>query len=187
MDSAWIKDVCLAWEGNDPSELLENLMAHEQCPAFGPVHHALVGAALLACARAGERDAAKHDVLAAELDELGQRAACVPGAACAKWGVCGAAPSCGMAFAILAGNAPLRREGWSEGQLMVADILQHIARAGAPRCCKRDARIAVRAAVPWFNRELGTRLELSGADPSCAVSEANSACLRGACPYYSAK
>ena len=108
MDSAWIKDVCLAWEGNDPSELLENLMAHEQCPAFGPVHHALVGAALLACARAGERDAAKHDVLTAELDELGQRAACVPGAACAKWGVCGAAASCGMAFAILAGNAPLR-------------------------------------------------------------------------------
>lgn len=88
MDSAWIKDVCLAWEGNDPSELLENLMAHEQCPAFGPVHHALVGAALLACARAGERDAAKHDELTAELDELGQRAACVPGAACAKWGVC---------------------------------------------------------------------------------------------------
>ncbi len=43
MDSAWIKDVCLAWEGNDPSELLENLMAHEQCPAFGPIHHALVG------------------------------------------------------------------------------------------------------------------------------------------------
>ena len=140
MDSAWIKDVCLAWEGNDPSELLENLMAHERCPAFGPVHHALVGAALLACARAGERDAAKHDVLAAELDELGQRAACVPGAACAKWGVCGAAASCGMAFAIVAGNAPLRREGWSEGQLMVADILQHIARAGAPRCCNRADR-----------------------------------------------
>ena len=67
---------------------------------------------------------------------------------------------------------------------MVADILQRIARAGAPRCCKRDARIAVRAAVPWFNRELGTRLAEGDAIPSCSVFELNGACLQGACPYH---
>lgn len=185
MQSTWILEACLAWERNDPARLLEALMAHKECPAFGPVHHVLVGAALLTCARAGEKDAAARDALARELAELERRGSCVPGAACAQWGVCGAAASCGMAFAIRAGNAPLRPEGWSEGQLMVADILQHIAHAGAPRCCKRDARIAVRSAVPWFNRELGTSLALDDESPVCAVSEANGACLHGACPYYS--
>ena len=187
MEAAWIQDVCLSWEGSDPAELLEALMAREECPAFGPVHHVLVGAALLTCAQAGEKDAAARDLLASALDELEQRATCVPGATCAKWGVCGAAASCGMAFAIMAGNAPLRGEGWSEGQLMVADILQQIAQAGAPRCCKRDTRIAIRTAVPWFNKELGTQLELGDRVPSCAVSDSNSVCLHGACPYYPEK
>lgn len=89
-----------------------------------------------------------------------------------------------MAFAVASGNAPLRAEGWSEGQEMVADILQRIAHAGAPRCCKRDSRIAVRAAVPWFNKLLGTRLEVAAPDPTCAISELNSACLHEACPYF---
>lgn len=184
MEAAWIESACLAWEGNDPAALLEVLMSSDECPAFGPVHHVLVGAALLTCSCTGKDGAAARDSLANDLAELERRAACVPGAACARWGVCGAAASCGMAFAIMAGNAPLRREGWSEGQLMVADILQQIARAGAPRCCKRDARIAVRAAAPWFNRELGTHLAEGDAIPSCSVFEANSACLQGACPYH---
>lgn len=177
---AWAREACLAWRGSDPADLLEHLMADEQCPAFGPAHHFLVGAALLTCAwpTVGEGE------LADALDELASRAACVPGAACARWGVCGAAASCGMAFAVLSGNAPLRAEGWSDGQEMVADILQRIARAGAPRCCKRDSRIAVRAAVPWMNRLLGTHLEAAGPDPVCAVSDKNSVCLHESCPYF---
>lgn len=179
----WAREICLEWRGGDPAELLERLMADERCAAFGPVHHYLVGAALLTAAWPTAGVCAVDD-LGQALDELAARACCVPGAACAKWGVCGAASSCGMAFAVLAGNAPLRSEGWSEGQLMVAEILEKIARAGSPRCCKRDARIAVRAAVPWFNKYLGTRLELADARIACAVADKNSACLGDACPYH---
>ena len=178
----WVREACLAWEGADPGALLEHLMADERCVAFGPVHHFLVGAALLACA--WPRARAACDDLGSALDELGDRACCVPGATCAKWGVCGAAASCGMAFAVLAGNAPLRSEGWSEGQAMVADILGRIAAAGSPRCCKRDARIAVRAAVPWFNDFFDAGLVLGDAPVACAVAGANSACLGDACPYH---
>ena len=99
----WVKSACFAWleegAGADAGELLERLMADENCPAFGPAHHALVGAALLACSW---RAVGKGE-LGDALDELFDRASCVPGAACAKWGVCGAAASCGMAFAILSG------------------------------------------------------------------------------------
>ena len=179
-DRGWVRDVCLEWKGDDPADLLERLMGDCRCATFGPVHHYLVGAALLTCARdgSGGRD------LGHVLDELSERASCVPGASCAKWGVCGAAASCGMAFALLAGNSPLRSEGWSEGQLMVADILRGIAEAGAPRCCKRDSRIAVAIAVPWFNGHLGTRMTTGEETPACGVSGANSACLGRACPYF---
>lgn len=177
---AWAREACLTWRGTDPAELLELLMARTECAAFGPVHHYLVGAALLACSWPDD----DGDGLARALDALADRASCVPGAACANWGVCGAAASCGMAFSLLAGNAPLRAEGWSEGQLMVADILEKIARAGSPRCCKRDSRIAVRAAVPWLNEKLGAGLSVAGTDPVCSVSDKNTACLGGACPYY---
>lgn len=181
----WVKIACFAWleegAGADAGELLERLMADENCPAFGPAHHALVGAALLACSW---RAVGKGE-LGDALDELFDRASCVPGAACAKWGVCGAAASCGMAFAILSGNAPLKKEGWGEGQRMVAQILATIADAGAPRCCKRDSRIAVRVASSWFNDQLHAGLVESEPVRGCAVYKQNSACLGSGCPFFS--
>lgn len=181
----WVKSACFAWleegAGADAGELLERLMADENCPAFGPAHHALVGAALLACSW---RAVGKGE-LGDALDELFDRASCVPGAACAKWGVCGAAASCGMAFAILSGNAPLKKEGWGEGQCMVAQILAAIADAGAPRCCKRDSRIAVRVASSWFNDQLHAGLVESEPVRGCVVCKQNSACLGSGCPFFS--
>ena len=67
---------------------------------------------------------------------------------------------------------------------MVADILGRIADAGSPRCCKRDACIAVRSAVPWFNDFFDAGLALEDVPVACAVVGANSACLGGACPYH---
>ena len=177
---AWATRACEKSGALVTADLLEELMAAPECDAFGPVHHYLVGAALLTCVRnaRGEGD------LAAQLAELRARSAAVPGATCARWGVCGAAASCGMALAILLENVPLRAEGWSECQLMVSDLLRAIAEAGAPRCCKRDARIAVRGAVSWFERLLGVDLAPAASEPRCVVSGRNSACLAGACPYF---
>ena len=87
----WAREVCLAWEGAEPDVLLERLMADERCVAFGPVHHFLVGAALVTCSWPRFRARSTYSDLASVLDELGVRARCVPGASCAKWGVCGAA------------------------------------------------------------------------------------------------
>lgn len=81
-DRAWIHEACLVWRGEDPAALLEVLMSDERCAAFGPVHHFLVGASLMTCAW----PMARHDGagLSEALTELDSRAACVPGATCAK-------------------------------------------------------------------------------------------------------
>lgn len=201
-DTSWIKEICLQWQGRCPADLLERLMADERCVAFGPIHHCLVGASLLACAQraplsGGEIAATEASCesparaqqalptsLDAALDTLFERAHCVPGAACAQWGVCGAAASCGMAFAIMAENAPLKAAGWSEGQAMVSEILAAIAKAGAPRCCKRDSRIAVQVALPWFNEHFDAGLEQPSQVPVCASMPHNTVCMGPACVYH---
>lgn len=176
----WANAICLASDSLCPADLLEEVMSAPECAPFGPVHHYLVGATLLACAR----NAMGTEALPAQLAELERRSNAVPGGVCAHWGICGAAISCGTALSVLLGNAPLKPEGWSDAQLMVADIAEKIAKAGAPRCCKRDSRIAVRVATGWFNKLLGTDLVLPSGNPACGVSSRNEACLTTGCPYY---
>ena len=176
----WVNAILLASDSVCPADLLEEAMSARECAPFGPVHHYLVGASLLACAH----NAMGTEGLPAHLAELERRAGAVPGGTCARWGVCGAAVSCGMALSILLENAPLKAEGWSETQLMVADLAEKIARAGAPRCCKRDSRIAVRAATGWFNKLLGASMTLPSSDATCGVSSRNEACLGNRCPYF---
>lgn len=67
---------------------------------------------------------------------------------------------------------------------MVADIAEKIAKAGAPRCCERDSRIAVRVATGWFNKLLGTDPALPGGNPTGGASSRNESCLTTGCPYY---
>ena len=180
----WIIEMLVASASIAPAELMEEVMADSRCPAFGPIHHFVVGATLLACRRNAEVATDREDKLRADLEEMLARSSGVPGATCARWGVCGAAASAGMAYSIVRGNAPLREEGWQEGQLMVSDLLARIARSGAPRCCKRDSRVAVAAAMAHFNALGGPQMAESDAMPTCASSGQNGACMGSGCPYY---
>ena len=180
----WIVGMLMASTSTVPAELMEEVMADPRCPAFGPIHHFVVGAVLLACWRNAEAAPDRDELLMADLEEMLARSSSVPGAACARWGVCGAAASAGMAYAIARGNAPLREEGWQEGQLMVSDLLALIARSGRPRCCKRDSRVAVAAAVPHFNAIDGPQLGESDVMPMCASFAQNSVCMGSDCPFH---
>lgn len=180
---SWVQDLCLASDSTCPESLLEQVMADERHPAFGPLHHFTVGAVLITCCRNAMASADRDAKLEADLDELAARSAHVPGATCARWGVCGAAASAGMAYAILRENAPLKVEGWQEGQLLVSMLLERIAHAGAPRCCKRDSRIAVRESLPVFKQAFGVRLARLSDAPRCETAPLNSVCMGNACPF----
>lgn len=180
----WIVETLMGSASTTPARLMEEVMADPRCVAFGPIHHFIVGAVLLACWRNAEGSPDRDALLAADLEEMVARSGSVPGAACARWGVCGAAASAGMAYAIVRGNAPLREEGWQEGQLMVSELLADIARSGSPRCCKRDTRVAIRGAVPHFNALGGPQLEEWDEVPTCASFSANSVCMGARCPFH---
>lgn len=89
---------------------------------------------------------------------MANRTKAVPGAAYAHCGVCEAAASVDMAYAIIRNSAPLQKEGWADGQLMVSHLLTAIAHAGTPSCCKRDARVAIHESVHYFNDLGGPQL-----------------------------
>ena len=182
--TGWGVEKLLASTSTAPAELLEEVMADPRCPAFGPLHHFIVGATLLACWHNAEAAPNREVLLRADLEEMAARSSYVPGATCARWGVCGAAASAGMAYAIVSDNAPLREEGWQEGQLMVSELLALIARSGSPRCCKRDSRVAVAAAVPHFNAIGGPQMRETDVVPTCATFPQNSACMGADCPFY---
>lgn len=180
----WIVDTLMGSDSTTPAELLEEVMADPRCVAFGPIHHFIVGAVLLACWRNAEDSPERDALLSGDLEEMAVRSGSVPGATCARWGVCGAAASAGMAYAIVRGNAPLRDEGWREGQLMVSELLADIARSGSPRCCKRDARVAIRGAVPRFSAIGGPQLDEWDTTPTCVTFPANSVCMGEECPFH---
>lgn len=180
----WVFDKLMESGSTVPAELLEEVMADPRCVAFGPIHHFIVGAVLLTCWRNVEGSPERDKLLAADLEEMIVRSGLVPGATCARWGVCGAAASAGMAYAIVRGNAPLKQEGWQEGQLMVSELLADIARSGSPRCCKRDTRVAMRGAVAHFNAIGGPQLAQWDTTPSCETFSQNSACMGPRCPYH---
>ncbi len=180
----WVIERLMGSDSTAPAELLEEVMADPRCVAFGPIHHFIVGAVLLACWRNAEGLPDRNALLRADLEEMVARSGSVPGAACARWGVCGAAASAGMAYAIVRGNAPLRKEGWQEGQLMVSELLADVARSGSPRCCKRDTRVTMRGAVRHFNAIGGPQLDERGETPSCASYSVNAVCMGEKCPFY---
>ncbi len=180
---SWIVEACLASGERAPSRFVEELMTDERCAAFGPVHHVLAGAALLTCLR-NAQGGSERERLADDLEAFAARAALAPGATCARWGVCGAAVSAGMAFAVAAGNEPLKAAGWSEGQRMVARMGLAIADAGAPRCCKRDVRIVADLAVQAFSEAFDVALERAPFAGPCVAVAKNKVCLEEACPYH---
>lgn len=180
---AWAHAACLEHNGTNPAVFLESLFEMPECVAFGPMHHFLLGASLLTCYSNALGDDKK--ALAANLDTLRTRSSAVPGAACALWGVCGAAVSAGMAYAIVAQNAPLKAEGWGEGQLMVSNIEQAIVAAGSPRCCKRDSRIAIDIATKVFEHDFGVVFDhASRPEKPCIVASKNTVCLHDECPFF---
>lgn len=173
------KSICLTLEDTDPAAIAVALMEQPQVPIHGPVHHILDGSAFLTALH----NAGMEFDLAAALDELAQRGSQMPGATCGLWGVCGSAASLGAALAIVHQTGPLSDDEYYRDNLsLTSAILKRIAEVGGPRCCKRNAFLALSVGADFVEGRYGLRLERSAI--CCGFSGRNEQCLGTHCPFH---
>ncbi len=165
-------------KSKNPIEILEKMMSMAFCHMHGPEHHVMVGAALLAA----YKNAGGDVDLAAALSEMHNRGSAVPGGACGFWGACGAGISAGMYMSILTKSTPLAKEAWGLSNQMTARALNAIGQNGGPRCCKRDAYLAITEAVSFTAEKLGIQMECGKV--VCSRSKLNNQCIEERCPFH---
>ncbi len=177
-----IVDACLQETSKNPVELFNKIAIKDFIRIHGPEHHVLDGAVLLtAFYHAG----GKID-LKASLEELVKRGAQMPGATCGLWGVCGAVNSIGAALSIIDGTGPLSEDSsWGKHMSYTSKALAQMAKVGGPRCCKRDAFLALYEATTFVNENYDVQLESS--EIHCSFSAKNEQCIQGKCPFYKKK
>lgn len=170
--------VCLAETSKNPITILRKLMALPFCHMHGPEHHIMVGSALLTA----YKNAGGTIDLPQALVEMQSRGKKVPGGACGFWGACGAAVSAGMFVSIVTGSTPLANKAWALSNLMTSQALQALGNVGGPRCCKRNAYLAITEAVRFAQTHLDVTME---SEPiRCIHSAQNNQCIGNRCPFH---
>lgn len=174
--------ICLSEKSKNPIKILKKLMALPECPMHGPVHHYLVGAALLTA----YKNAGGNIELDIMLEKLLERSKNVPAGACGLWGACGACISAGMFVSIITGAGPLNKpKEWGLSNLMTSNALMAIGTVGGPRCCKRDSYLSILSAIEFVKKNMGIDMELD--EFCCSDFARNQSCLGIACPFFPKK
>lgn len=174
-----IIEACKKEKSINPFEIFFHVAANDFVNIHGPEHHVLDGA----CVLTAFYNAGGRINLDEALDKLMQEGGRMPGAACGLWGVCGAVTSIGAALAIIDGTGPLSTDGsWDWHMRYTSEALARIADVGGPRCCKRDAFLAMKTVIPYVKEKY--RIQLEDSDIVCSFSALNQQCLRERCPFY---
>jgi hypothetical protein len=174
-----IVDACQNERSANPVAVFRRLAAQPFVRMHGPEHHVLDGAAFLVAYRnaGGEVD------LSVALAELQKRGLAMPGAMCGLWGMCGSAASVGAALSILEGTGPLTAtSSWGSHMELASGILSAESAIGGPRCCKRNAYVALQKATAYARERFGVAME--GGPISCGYSDRNAQCLGARCPFH---
>ncbi len=181
MDSKAISiiEACKKEKSKNPFEIFLHVAARDFVNIHGPEHHVLDGA----CVLTAFYNAGGQIDLDDSLDRIIQQGMKMPGAVCGYWGVCGAVTSIGAALAIIDGTGPLSTDGsWDWHMRYTSDALGKLAGIGGPRCCKRDAFLAMKTVIPYIREKY--RIELEDSDIVCGFSALNRQCLQERCPFY---
>ena len=174
-----IRDI-KAEKGNNPAVIFKRMAEKEYISIHGPEHHVLDGACILTAFY----NAGGNIDLEQSLERLSKEGLRMPGAMCGLWGICGAIASVGAALAIIDGTGPLSVDGsWGEHMSYTSRAISEMGRVNGPRCCKRDAMIALKNAVEYINSHYDVRLDYE--EQTCEFSYKNEQCIKDRCPFFS--
>lgn len=175
----FINKEIIKYTSTNPIEIIKNMMHKDFINMHGPEHHYLDGAALLVAYYN-----LKNSIdLAKCLNELASRAIQMPGAMCGHWGVCGSSASIGAAMSIIHQTSPLSHDNfYKDHMLLTSMIIAREGDIGGPRCCKRNAFIALSSAIEFIKDQY--HIEMNSSDIHCEFSTMNKQCLGNNCPYH---
>lgn len=164
----------------DPIAIARTLMETPQVKMQGPEHHFMVPAVLLTAFYnvRGMRDEKVH-----KIEKARQRAELVKGGFCGTHGDCGAAVGTGIFVSLVTGATPLSKEEWKLSNLVTAKSLETIALHGGPRCCKRNAFLAIQTAVDFSREHFGVVMPVKK-PVLCTFSPSNKECRTKECPFF---
>lgn len=173
-----LKQVCRNGEERDAVRLMQVARVHPNFPVHGPEHHALVPAVILAALRNSGVPVSEE-----QIHDGIRRGQSVAGGACAFLGVCGAAIGVGIAFSVLSGANPYLAEKRQQVQQVTHEVLAEICALKAPRCCQRDAWLALKKAAVLLQEKMGIRLTTEHRIHCRQFSE-NRECIGKRCPLW---
>lgn len=166
----------------DPIEIINHIMNNNYISMHGPEHHYLDGAALLvACYNAD------HNIdIYSCLEQLAKRSLQMPGAMCGHWGVCGSSASTGAALSVLHHTGPLSNDQFYRDHMALTSmIIAKESKIGGPRCCKRNAFIALSTATTFVRENY--HIPIYASHVTCSFSQHNDQCLKTKCPFHKEK
>ena len=170
----------IKWEeGTNPIRIFKNIAKKEYMSIHGTEHHILDGACLLVA----YKNAGGNIDIDGALEKLMTEGLRMPGAMCGLWGICGAITSIGAALSIIDGTGPLSDDGtWGNHMQFTSNAIGELGEINGPRCCKRDAMIALKNGIEYVSSHYGVMLEYD--HMKCKYSNQNSQCIKERCPYY---
>jgi len=167
------------YKSRNPAHIFRQMAKKPYISIHGPEHHVLDGACILTA----YRNAGGKIDLEEGLEKLLVHGLQMPGGMCGLWGICGAVASVGAALAIIDGTGPLSDDGsWGNHMSFTSRATEQLGLINGPRCCKRDALIAMKHAVAYINEHYDVHLEYDRKD--CRFSDRNQQCIGIVCPFY---
>lgn len=176
---ALIKEELLKTNLKDPVKIAKSIMHKDYISPNGVEHHFLDGA----CFLTAYKNAGGQINLEEDLDKLMERSKQMPGATCGYWGVCGSCSSVGASLSIIHSTGPLTdNDYYKDNMELTSLILNKMSKIGGPRCCKRNAFIALSTGAEFIFKKYGVKMELPD-KIICEFSSNNPQCLKERCPF----
>lgn len=174
---------CLKYEGVNPIDLSNEIMADEIINIHGPEHHFLVPAVLVSCYR---NFLGESHLVRADLSALKSKMVKIPGGICGSYGGCGAILGLGAFISHVTHTNSLSTKGWSHVHSVTGAGLIHVSKYGGPRCCKRDSYIGLLEGMNWLREYKEINLEKTE-QINCQFSDKNKECLHSECLFNSSR
>ena len=174
-----IKRDIVKFTSKNPVAIVQEMMCKDYISLHGPEHHFLDGAAFATAMK----NAGANFSLDECLKELENRAAKMPGAMCAHWGVCGSTASVAAALSIIHKTSPLSTDEYYKHNMeFTSAVLSQMSKLGGARCCKRNAFLSLSYGIQFVKEKYGIEMESKGI--LCPFSSRNAQCLGNRCPFY---